>query len=145
MVSSAGHPHHAYLFANRPANRLKVLVHERIGIWLAALRLNHEQFVCRTLVANRIITRSSVSSTQVWCWVCRGSAVQLIARSRTETGRFGSEKMTLQDKAMHADLAAIETGTRAPSVQVLSRPMIFKSLLLQAPAFLGTRLERKYS
>ena len=28
-------PHHAYLFANRRANRLKVLVHDGYGIWLA--------------------------------------------------------------------------------------------------------------
>ncbi|MDR5809260.1 IS66 family insertion sequence element accessory protein TnpB [Caballeronia sp. LZ019] len=39
------HPHHAYLFTNRRANRLKVLVHDGIGIWLAARRLNQGQFV----------------------------------------------------------------------------------------------------
>jgi transposase len=44
-VFGAAHPHHAYLFANRRANRLKALVHDRIGIWLAARRLNQGQFV----------------------------------------------------------------------------------------------------
>ncbi|MBB5406069.1 IS66 family insertion sequence element accessory protein TnpB [Paraburkholderia youngii] len=44
-VFGAAHPHHAYLFANRRANRLKVLVHDWIGIWLAARRLNEGQFV----------------------------------------------------------------------------------------------------
>jgi transposase len=44
-VFGAAHPHHAYLFANRRANRLKVLVHDGIGIWLAARRLNEGQFV----------------------------------------------------------------------------------------------------
>ncbi|WP_204734837.1 IS66 family insertion sequence element accessory protein TnpB, partial [Hydrogenophaga laconesensis] len=29
-----------YLFANRRANRMKVLVHDGIGVWLAARRLN---------------------------------------------------------------------------------------------------------
>ena len=38
-------PHHAYLFANRRANRMKVLVHDGIGIWLAARRLNQGKFV----------------------------------------------------------------------------------------------------
>jgi transposase len=33
------------LFANRQGNRLKVLVHDGIGIWLAARRLNEGQFV----------------------------------------------------------------------------------------------------
>ena len=33
-----------YLFANRRANRLKVLVHDGIGVWLAARRLNIGKF-----------------------------------------------------------------------------------------------------
>jgi transposase len=41
----AARPHHAYLFANRRANRLKVLVHDGIGVWLAARRLNQGRFV----------------------------------------------------------------------------------------------------
>ncbi len=44
-VFGAAHPHHAYLFANRRANRLKVLVHDGIGVWLAARRLNAGRFV----------------------------------------------------------------------------------------------------
>lgn len=38
-------PHHAYLFANRRANRMKALVHDGIGVWLAARRLNAGRFV----------------------------------------------------------------------------------------------------
>lgn len=38
-------PHHAYLFANRRATRMKVLVHDGIGVWLAARRLNSGKFV----------------------------------------------------------------------------------------------------
>jgi transposase len=37
--------HHAYLFANRRANRMKVLVHDGIGVWLAGRRLNAGKFV----------------------------------------------------------------------------------------------------
>jgi transposase len=44
-VFGAAHPHHAYLFANRRANRMKVLVHDGIGVWLAARRLNRGRFV----------------------------------------------------------------------------------------------------
>ena len=44
-VFGAAHPHHAYLFANRRANRMKVLVHDGIGVWLAARRLNAGKFV----------------------------------------------------------------------------------------------------
>jgi len=37
--------HHAYLFANRRANRVKVLVHDGIGVWLCARRLQRGGFV----------------------------------------------------------------------------------------------------
>lgn len=38
-------PHHAYVFTNKRANRIKVLVHDGIGIWLAARRLNKGKFI----------------------------------------------------------------------------------------------------
>ena len=47
-VFGAAKPHCAYLFANRRANRranrMKVLVHDGIGVWLAARRLNQGKF-----------------------------------------------------------------------------------------------------
>ena len=44
-VFGAAQPHHAYLFANKRATRLKILVHDGIGIWLAARRLHQGKFV----------------------------------------------------------------------------------------------------
>ena len=44
-VFGAARPHHAYLFSNRRANRIKVLVHDGIGVWLAVRRLNAGRFV----------------------------------------------------------------------------------------------------
>lgn len=44
-VFGSARPHTAYLFANRRANRIKVLVHDGIGIWLAARRLHQGKFV----------------------------------------------------------------------------------------------------
>ena len=43
-VFGVARPHHAYLFANRRANRMKVLVHDGIGVCLAARRLNSGRF-----------------------------------------------------------------------------------------------------
>jgi transposase len=37
--------HHAYLFVNRRNNRIKVLVHDGIGIWLCARRLHQGRFI----------------------------------------------------------------------------------------------------
>jgi transposase len=45
QVFGAAKPHHAYLFANRNATRMKVLVHDGIGVWLAARRLHQGRFV----------------------------------------------------------------------------------------------------
>lgn len=44
-VFGAARPHHAYVFANRCSTRLKLLVHDGIGIWLAARRLYRGRFV----------------------------------------------------------------------------------------------------
>ena len=58
QVFGAARPHHAYLFANKRANRMKVLVHDGIGVWLAARRLNSGKFIwprnmTRTLTLSR--------------------------------------------------------------------------------------------
>jgi len=45
QVFDSARPHHAYVFANKRSTRLKVLVHDGIGIWLAARRLNEGRFV----------------------------------------------------------------------------------------------------
>nr|WP_238786082.1 IS66 family insertion sequence element accessory protein TnpB [Pseudomonas sp. S35] len=39
-VFGAAQPHCAYLFANRRGNRMKVLVHDSLGVWLAVRRLH---------------------------------------------------------------------------------------------------------
>jgi transposase len=44
-VFGAARPHHAYLFANKRATRMKMLVYDGLGIWLAARRLNRGHFV----------------------------------------------------------------------------------------------------
>ena len=44
-VFGAAQPHTAYIFANRRANRLKILVHDGFGIWLAARRLHQGKFI----------------------------------------------------------------------------------------------------
>lgn len=41
---SAAQPHTAYIFLNKRANRMKVLVHDGYGVWLAARRLHKGRF-----------------------------------------------------------------------------------------------------
>ena len=58
QVFGQAHPHHAYLFANRRANRMKVLVHDGIGVWLAARRLNIGKFTWSNDAASAYSARS---------------------------------------------------------------------------------------
>ena len=44
-VFGAAKAHHAYIFANRRANRMKVLVHDGFSLWLCARRLHQGYFV----------------------------------------------------------------------------------------------------
>jgi transposase len=58
-VFGAARPHHGYLFANRRGNRMKVLVHDGIGVWLAARRLNSGKFVWpKDAAATAALTRA---------------------------------------------------------------------------------------
>lgn len=54
-IFGSARPHHAYLFANRAANRIKVLVHDGFGIWLCARRLHRGRFVWASPGAGREI------------------------------------------------------------------------------------------
>jgi transposase len=45
QVFGEAKPHSAYLFANKRGNRMKVLVHDGFGLWLAARRLHQGSFV----------------------------------------------------------------------------------------------------
>jgi len=62
-VFGAAHPHHAYVFANRRATRVKVLMHDGIGVWLATRRLNQGKFVWPAPgTAHMTLTREQVSA-----------------------------------------------------------------------------------
>lgn len=56
-VFGAAKPHTAYVFANRRSDRIKVLVHDGIGLWLAARRLHQGGFARGRLGRNEPLTR----------------------------------------------------------------------------------------
>ncbi|MCW7541170.1 IS66 family insertion sequence element accessory protein TnpB [Aquabacterium sp. A7-Y] len=45
VLFGAARAHHGYLFANAPASRVKLLVHDGFGVWCATRRLNVGSFV----------------------------------------------------------------------------------------------------
>jgi transposase len=44
-VFGAAHAHHGYLFANARGTRIKLVLHDGLGVWCAARRLNQGRFV----------------------------------------------------------------------------------------------------
>jgi transposase len=82
-VFGAAHPHSAYLFANQRANRMKVLVHDGIGFWLAARRLHQGHFVWPNSAAQ---TQVSLSRQQLdalvlglpWSRIGEGGIITLV-------------------------------------------------------------------
>lgn len=71
-VFGAAKPHCAYLFTNRRANRMKVLVHDGVGIWLAARRRIRASSTGRAF-AMELRSNSTANSFRPWCWACPGS------------------------------------------------------------------------
>ncbi len=81
-VFGAARPHHAYLFANRRANRMKVLVHDGIGVWLAARRLNSGKFAWpRDISGTVTLTRAQLDALvlgQPWQRIGEAGAITLL-------------------------------------------------------------------
>lgn len=60
-VFGAAQPHHAYLFANARSTRLKILVHDGVGLWMVARRLHQGRFVW----SDRVSAHEELSATQL--------------------------------------------------------------------------------
>ena len=44
LIFGSARPHQAYVFMNKRANRVKILVHDGFGLWLASRRLHQGRF-----------------------------------------------------------------------------------------------------
>ena len=77
-VFSAAHPYQAYLVANRRANRIEVIVHDGIGIRLAARRLHQGHVIWPSTNAQ---AQASLSRAQLFATVLLGLDLQIIAKS----------------------------------------------------------------
>lgn len=73
-VFGAAHPHHAYLFANRRANRMKALVHDGIGVWLVARRLNVGKFIWSSDNGGNLQLSTTQLDCSSDCWSIRTTA-----------------------------------------------------------------------
>lgn len=82
-VFGSARAHHAYLFANRRANRMKVLVHDGIGIWLAARRLHRGGFVwpSAALAEQHALSREQLDALVLglpWQRLCEQATISVV-------------------------------------------------------------------
>jgi transposase len=89
--------HHAYLFANRRVTRIKLLVHDGIGIWLCARRLRQGRFIWASPGSPATLT---ITAEQYWCSVCRGVA-------SVQRRRFASRKTAVAVLAVRCAVAIL--------------------------------------
>ena len=81
QVFGAAVPHHAYLFANRRGNRMKVLVHDGHGVWLANRRLNQGRFHWRVGTGTAELNRAQFDALilgLLWEPLADGGVIQIL-------------------------------------------------------------------
>ena len=74
-------PHHAYLFTNQRGNRLKVLVHDGYGIWLANRRLHQGMFQLRMGDGSVALTRAQFDALILglpWEQLADGGVIRIL-------------------------------------------------------------------
>lgn len=82
QVFGEARPHCAYLFANKRANRMKVLIHDGLGLWLCARRLHQGRFYWgrpdegRTLELNPEQVHALVQGLP-WAWVGEAGVIRV--------------------------------------------------------------------
>jgi transposase len=64
-VLGEARPHHAYLFANRRGTRMKILVHDGYGLWLAQRQLGQGRFHWPTHAVSAEPAPAAITLTRV--------------------------------------------------------------------------------
>jgi transposase len=81
QVFGQAQPHHAYLFANARANRIKILAHDGQGIWLACRRLNEGRFKWPRMGASVTLNREQFDALVLglpWQSLADGGVIRVI-------------------------------------------------------------------
>ena len=120
-VFGAAKPHCAYLFANRRANRMKVLVHDGVGIWLAARRLNQGKFHWPSLHRRCLSTKGRLCArgarvTSSKPNGCSSSAFGAIALLRCRGHQRKSIFACYSEQTVHNDSAGSQLIRRGPKI-----------------------------
>lgn len=81
LVFGQARSHHAYLFANARATRIKLLLHDGFGVWCATRRLNEGRFVWPSAsAASLTLTREQFEALVIGLPWQRLEQLQVITR-----------------------------------------------------------------
>ena len=109
-VFGAAQAHHAYLFANRRANRMKVLVHDGFGLWLCARRLHQGHFVWPHSTPTSILAHARRKFVDL-----QATGKSLIAETAV--------RFFVQLHEVEREVRALDAGARQHIRKVRARPL----------------------
>lgn len=81
QVFGTAQPHHAYLFGNARGTRIKVLIHDGQGIWLACRRLHQGHFKALHDSANPSLTHEQFQALVLglpWRHLADGGVIRCV-------------------------------------------------------------------
>jgi transposase len=110
-VFGSARPHHAYVFLKRRGDRMKTLICDGLGIWLAARRLHEGSFARTSIATNTALTREQFDAMVLGLPWQRTGADAAVLRARMEvfTGR-------LRTAALHGQTRAATSARRPISL-----------------------------
>jgi transposase len=137
-VFGAARPHHGYLFANRRANRMEVLVHDGIGVWLAARRLNAGRLVWpRDVTGTLSLSRTQFDALVLglpWQHVGEAGVITLL-EPRVHCGicrwsaRRGAGSIVIADDLDTLDTQQLRDALRAARAEAAFKQAVIDKLI----------------
>ena len=123
-VFGAAHPHCVYLFANKRANRIKLLMHDGLGIWLATRRLHAGGFWLATATQEPHLSSTLSISRRGACGLRQALEEGAGDIDAVRAGRGGA-RMSAEPQLMAHPGQGIGEGRQgfgAPNVRLLVAP-----------------------
>ena len=134
QVFGSARPHCAYLFANKRGNRMKVLIHDGLGIWLCARRLNRGKFhwgetwrgkhlLSNERAVGRTVARSALAASW-WPWL----GMHLGMSQHPDLNQLSADQLRALATELMASLEAKEQALNLKDRTLVHRDAVIEKL-----------------